>query len=51
LVKLAENKEAAGNVAGCVAANYDKLPENVRNLLFKLAERKDTGRVIADAET
>jgi hypothetical protein len=39
LLKLAENKEAAGDIADAVSRNFDKLPDNVRNeLLVKLAD-------------
>jgi hypothetical protein len=37
LIKVAENKNAAGHVASAVAINFDKLPENARNeLLLKV---------------
>jgi hypothetical protein len=42
LIKLADNKEAAWSLASAVSYNFDKLPENVQNLLFKLADNKET---------
>jgi hypothetical protein len=50
LLKLADNKDAAGYVAKAVVNNFDKLPKNVRNeLLLKLADNKDSASVIDSA--
>jgi CTP:molybdopterin cytidylyltransferase MocA len=49
LLKLADNPDAARDVADTVARNFDKLPENVRNgLLMKLADNPDAARYVAD---
>ena len=42
LITLADNKDAASDVAHAIDRNFDKLPENVQNLLFKLADNKNT---------
>lgn len=36
-------------VANAVAYYYDKVPENVQNLLFKLADNKNVAGAVADA--
>jgi hypothetical protein len=47
LFKLANNKQAAGEIAYVVARNHDKLPENVKNLLLKMASDKETAKYLA----
>jgi hypothetical protein len=42
LLKLAENDNAAGDVASAIIRNFDKLPADVQQLLFKLAENDKT---------
>jgi hypothetical protein len=39
LSKLADNKDAAGDVNRAVTENFDKLPENIRNELLKKLEQ------------
>ena len=41
LLKLSEKDDAAMCVALAVGENFDRLPEDVRNLLFKLSEKDD----------
>ena len=36
-------------MAECIANNFDKLPEKVQNLLFKLAENKEAALNVANA--
>jgi hypothetical protein len=50
LLKLASKKHGgAEHVSETVASNYDKVPENVKDLLFKLADRKDAAWSVAHA--
>lgn len=58
VLKLSEEKDegaknsantAAGYIASAVAKNLSKLPDNVRNLLFKLSERNETAGAVAGA--
>jgi hypothetical protein len=50
LFKLANNnKEIAASVADVVAYNFDRLPDNVRNELFKLADNKEASGNISYA--
>ncbi|MBU7028025.1 MAG: GNAT family N-acetyltransferase, partial [Theionarchaea archaeon] len=48
-LKLAEKDEAAGEVARAVADNFNRLPENVRNLLFNLSEKDEAAGEVARA--
>lgn len=41
LFVLAEKQRVAWVVARAIARNFDKLPDNVRNLLFKLAKKAE----------
>jgi len=41
LLKLSEKNEAASDVALTVGSCYSELPENVRSLIFKLAEKNN----------
>jgi len=50
LLKLSEKDAAAWHVASAVAANFGKLPENVRNkLLLKLSEKDEAAEDVASA--
>jgi len=49
LKELAEKESVAMYVAWTVAKNFEKLPEDVRNLLFKLAEGESTAWAVAQA--
>ena len=40
LVNLADDEFGASGVSNTVASNFDKLPEDAQNLLFKLADNK-----------
>ena len=49
LVKLANNKDAAEQVARAISHNFDNLPPNIQNLLFKMADNKDEAKAVAEA--
>ena len=46
LLKLADSHEAAEDVARAILEDFDKLPEIVRNLIFKLADSKKAANAI-----
>ena len=48
LLKLS-GKDSNHHVAWVVAHNFDKLPTNVRNLLFKLSEKHEAASAVAEA--
>ena len=49
LLTLADNNDAAGDVAHVVVHDFDQLPKDVQNLLFKLADNNDAAGDVARA--
>jgi hypothetical protein len=46
-MKLADNEEAAGEVANAIARNFEKLPENLSNILFGLADNSNRAKYVS----
>ena len=49
LFRVSEKDNAAWDIAWAVASNFDKLSEDVRNLLFKLSEKDAAAEAVAEA--
>lgn len=49
LKELSQYDAVVGHVAWAVVENFDKLPEDARNLLFKLAEKDEAAEAVARA--